>query len=237
MADCCQICMVHPTNCDLVCKHSFCFPCVKEWYNKSESEDPSCPMCRQAILFKGMAKQRKKWDEEKKITQREAVFQEALDYILSEYFEESDDESEDEEEEEEEFFRESAPEPESPEPEYSFYYNDEDDDDRYSWFTGTSIYEPDIIEIISDMQNNFNKLRDKDISLDFLFSVLTNPAFQVHETKGISILDDMFFVNNKPIQRPPPRGLSQKCRRRQSRTLGGTASLIQLLADQLFLVF
>ena len=59
----CAVCYSATANCTLVCKHAFCKDCVKEWYHKSD--DPTCPMCRRAMYFKGMYKVAETWEKER----------------------------------------------------------------------------------------------------------------------------------------------------------------------------
>ena len=101
----CAVCYCNQANCKLVCKHSFCKSCIKEWY-LSATEIPSCPMCRKRLYFKGMYKLIKTWEEESFDKKNQEAFGEAIDYILNEDDdddeEEEDDEEDDDEEEEEE---------------------------------------------------------------------------------------------------------------------------------------
>jgi hypothetical protein len=48
----CSICLSEITGGKktLLCKHVFCTPCLKEWYNKADT----CPMCRGRLYFRGM---------------------------------------------------------------------------------------------------------------------------------------------------------------------------------------
>ena len=52
MADC-SICMCEcgVKSKTLICKHSFCTPCIKEWFLKAE--EAACPMCRGPLFFRG----------------------------------------------------------------------------------------------------------------------------------------------------------------------------------------
>lgn len=59
----CAICMETATLCKLVCGHSFCHSCVKEWYFKSEH--CTCPMCRNNLYFRGMARVVDTWEKQK----------------------------------------------------------------------------------------------------------------------------------------------------------------------------
>lgn len=75
------MCYTDNCSCKLVCGHSFCHSCVKEWYTTSET--PSCPMCRQDMYFRGMHKAKAKWqeeaDEKHLATVYAQVFENALD--------------------------------------------------------------------------------------------------------------------------------------------------------------
>jgi hypothetical protein len=78
----CPVCYTNKTSCKLVCGHEFCKDCVKAWYYKCD--EPSCPMCRRVMYFKGMNKVTKAWDKER-ITQRnEDAFNQAFDEIFFE---------------------------------------------------------------------------------------------------------------------------------------------------------
>ena len=93
----CAVCYCNQANCKLICKHSFCRGCVKEWY-LSATEEPSCPLCRHRLYFKGMYKLVKEWEEESFHKKNEEAFAEAFDYIVNEESEDEEDESESESE-------------------------------------------------------------------------------------------------------------------------------------------
>lgn len=59
----CPVCYTKNCNCKLVCGHSFCKSCVKTWYLSTDSE-PTCPMCRSTMCFKGMLKVTNEWERE-----------------------------------------------------------------------------------------------------------------------------------------------------------------------------
>lgn len=77
----CPVCYTNDAKCKLVCGHSFCHECVKNWYIKGGGE--GCPMCRQKLYFKGMYKKQEEWDDEYYEKEFETVFSENLDDILS----------------------------------------------------------------------------------------------------------------------------------------------------------
>lgn len=74
------MCYTNNCSCKLVCGHSFCHSCVKEWYTTSEA--PSCPMCRQDMYFRGMHKARVKWDQESDEKHLEAVYAQVIDNAI-----------------------------------------------------------------------------------------------------------------------------------------------------------
>lgn len=73
----------------MCCGHMVHTKCLREWYLKAESE-PTCPMCRGPVLFRGMFKtnwdQMKDEDEESLLTEYiEQVFEEAEeDWLIKE---------------------------------------------------------------------------------------------------------------------------------------------------------
>ena len=78
----CAVCYCNSANCKLVCGHSFCRQCVKDWYQKGSEQ--TCPMCRHRLYFKGMYKVIPIWEEERFEQQRDQAFAEAVDQILEE---------------------------------------------------------------------------------------------------------------------------------------------------------
>ena len=91
----CAVCYCEQATCKLVCNHSFCKTCVKTWYQKSD--EPTCPMCRRVMYFKGLHKLSEKWEDERIEKLNEEAFNTAFDAI----FEEGSDYSESEEDSEE----------------------------------------------------------------------------------------------------------------------------------------
>lgn len=95
----CAVCYCNQANCKLICKHSFCKDCVKQWY-LSAADEPSCPMCRHRLYFKGMYKLVREWEEESIDKKNEEAFAEAFDYIVNEESEDEYSESESEDDSE-----------------------------------------------------------------------------------------------------------------------------------------
>jgi hypothetical protein len=90
----CSVCYCSQANCKLICKHSFCRDCVKQWYLNAK-DTPSCPMCRKRLYFKGMHKLTKEWSQETYEKQNQDAFGEAIDCILSDDSDEEDSEETD----------------------------------------------------------------------------------------------------------------------------------------------
>ena len=78
----CPVCYCNDATCSLVCGHSFCGQCVKEWWLKSESECQGCPMCRRAIYFRGMKSKVAEWDNERHEQMLERVYARVFDEIV-----------------------------------------------------------------------------------------------------------------------------------------------------------
>lgn len=78
----CSVCYSETSNCHLTCGHSFCFGCVKEWYHKCT--EPTCPMCRKSLNFKGLRRLEEKWSEEAREQKIDELFGEYLDDMLEE---------------------------------------------------------------------------------------------------------------------------------------------------------
>ena len=74
----CVVCYTEPEKIKLVCNHSFCYDCIKNWYLKN----PSCPMCRKTIYFRGFYKIRNKWDQEQKEKKFDELYEEYVDDIF-----------------------------------------------------------------------------------------------------------------------------------------------------------
>ena len=69
-------------NCTFTCGHSFCMDCTKQWYTNSDA--PTCPMCRADINFKGLHKVRPEWEHENIVKRYEDVYSEMIDTIFDE---------------------------------------------------------------------------------------------------------------------------------------------------------
>ena len=79
----CPICYCSQASRKLACGHSFCMSCVKEWYVKCASNsEPSCPMCRKNIHFRGINSMIEEWENEHREIMFQHVFEERLDQLL-----------------------------------------------------------------------------------------------------------------------------------------------------------
>jgi hypothetical protein len=84
----CPVCYSDDACCHLVCGHSFCQGCTKEWWLKSS--EPNCPMCRAPLYFKGMRKVADRWENERDEKMKESVYARVFNEIL-EVLEENDE--------------------------------------------------------------------------------------------------------------------------------------------------
>ena len=78
----CAVCYEDNARCRLVCKHTFCHKCIKEWCQKGSGT--GCPMCRRAVYFKGFHKKQEEWEEEAWHNKTAEVFGEAIDALVEE---------------------------------------------------------------------------------------------------------------------------------------------------------
>ena len=74
------MCYSASAHCKLVCGHSFCYQCVKQWYHRGAEQN--CPMCRAPIYFKGLYKKQGEWAEEAYETKVSEVFNEYFNLVL-----------------------------------------------------------------------------------------------------------------------------------------------------------
>ena len=80
----CPICYESNALCKFTCGHSFCYTCTKKWYNTGQ---PTCPMCRASMCFRGIMKKKQKWYQEK----REQVYTDLMTQVFDELFEDYSD--------------------------------------------------------------------------------------------------------------------------------------------------
>jgi hypothetical protein len=72
----CPVCYENSANCTLVCKHKFCYSCVKTWY----MQNGTCPMCRKNLHYKRMPIH--KWTTEAEETRKTQIFQKCFDDVV-----------------------------------------------------------------------------------------------------------------------------------------------------------
>ena len=77
----CPVCYTCNANCHLVCGHSFCRDCVKEWWMKSS--ECNCPMCRSPLYFKGLYSKQKEWKEEREKNILQSAYSTLFNELLS----------------------------------------------------------------------------------------------------------------------------------------------------------
>ena len=78
----CPVCYCNQAHCKLICSHSFCKSCVKDWYYASD--EPSCPMCRKRLYFKGMYRVIPEWEQERFDRKNEEAFAEVIESLFEE---------------------------------------------------------------------------------------------------------------------------------------------------------
>lgn len=76
----CPVCYTDNCTCKLVCGHTFCHSCVKEWYTSSET--PNCPMCRKGMYFRGMHKAKAKWQDESDEKHLESIYAQVIENAI-----------------------------------------------------------------------------------------------------------------------------------------------------------
>lgn len=85
----CPVCYSADACCHLVCGHSFCGGCTKEWWLKSA--ESNCPMCRAPLYFRGLRKMAERWEEEREEKMKEAVYTKIFNEIIEDLGEEFDE--------------------------------------------------------------------------------------------------------------------------------------------------
>ena len=158
----CSVCYCEQATCKLVCNHTFCKACVKTWYQKSE--EPTCPMCRHPMYFKGLHRMLPIWEKEKTNKRNEEAFNAAFDIIFDEDSDFSESESESEEDSEEE---EEGP---TNEEEWEEWTDNEDEEEQVPVppvTTTTDFYSKFILEEIIELQKEYQKAMDSGIDFDY----------------------------------------------------------------------
>ena len=78
----CSICMCNRPNCQLMCGHTFCRQCVKEWYVKTgDTATCGCPVCRRPMYFRNMHKHTRAWKREKHENMYDSAFEMCFDEL------------------------------------------------------------------------------------------------------------------------------------------------------------
>lgn len=175
------MCFSEPSNCKLICNHSFCKGCVKTWYIKSKVE-PTCPNCRHPLYFKGLYKMKKIWEEESEKASTEEVFSEAFDIIVCtneadfEFESESEDGGESESDADSDISESSWDTQEPPEPstEHRFFLDDDSEDGDF-----ISENQDSIIEDLKNLQKRYHKMVSAGASADYMEAFLLDEWFWI----------------------------------------------------------
>ena len=88
----CPVCFECAPAHTLVCGHSICKQCVKDWYIKNEGATCTCPMCRRNLYFRGMGDSVAQWEEDRVESHYSAIFNNLFDDIFEDIAECEDDE-------------------------------------------------------------------------------------------------------------------------------------------------
>lgn len=86
----CPVCFTNKATCKLVCGHSFCTQCTKEWWLKTQNECQGCPMCRRPLYFRGMNDKVEQWEDERREYMMESAFTRVFNELMEDI--ENDDE-------------------------------------------------------------------------------------------------------------------------------------------------
>ena len=224
----CIVCMDGIVDCDLVCGHSFCCTCVKEWYMKGNS---TCPMCRTNICFRGFTHSVKKWRKERDEQKLDSVFADAVDFILINEESESDMSEPIDSLTEHEDSPSPEPRDEDEESEWSF-----ESDDEFQFDIEWLMNPPNKIMQLAEMEKKFNNFKD-DYDVRDLLEIVVHPYYVLSKTSESNEYENI-PVPTKIIPAYSPlrvTGLSQK-RRRQVQTYDQFDSIVQLLWGQLILL-
>ena len=203
----CPVCYSDKASCALVCGHAFCKSCVKTWYYKCD--EPSCPMCRRIMYFKGMGKVVHEWDRERIDQKNEEAFSEAFDAIFqvadeSEDEDESEDresgsgsesewETESESDSESEWFP-SPPPPTRVHPHQESSHSSSEEEDlgpvfkySYSWF---------VLEEIKELQKEYQRAMKYEVDFDWY---LCNMEYMIFDTYKRMYIEDDIFPHEKNL--------------------------------------
>ena len=182
------MCYNDKASCNLVCGHAFCKNCVKTWYYKCD--EPSCPMCRRNLYFKGMHKIVDAWDRERENQKNESAFNSAFEDIFDDPESESEYESESEDGSESLDQGEGASEGAS-------------EGDMWSLKSGRDYYSEYVLGEIVLLQKAYQKAEE--LGLDFEWYYQNSWFFDIEPAKTIFIEDDVFphfknlFVSNHKV--------------------------------------
>lgn len=190
----CPVCYSDKATCNLVCNHSFCKDCVKTWYYKCD--EPSCPMCRRNLYFKGMHKVVDEWDRERALKKNEDAFNKAFDDIFeedeSEYSESEPDTDTDSDSDSWETASWDTQEP----------FPERNPVSRTAWSVNSEkdYYSEYMLGEIALLQKSYQKAEE--LGLDFEWYLQNSWFFDIEPSTTVMIEDDVFphfknlFVSN-----------------------------------------
>ena len=194
----CPVCYNCKATCTLVCNHAFCKECVKAWYYKCD--EPSCPMCRRSLYFKGMHKVAQEWDKERSIQKNEDVFNQVFDDIFEEDSEFGSD-------------TESEAGSDSNSWETASHENEnENDSEPEREYTNRDYYSEYILGEIVLLQKAYQKAEE--LGLDFEWYYHNSWFFDIEPSRTVYIEDDVFpHFKNLFVSNHKHRGLRDSIRK------------------------
>lgn len=77
----CPVCYSETASLQLCCGHSLCKDCAHQWFQKA-AEEPTCPMCREPMTWKGMHKVKADWEEERVMGEMEELWEVMFDDVI-----------------------------------------------------------------------------------------------------------------------------------------------------------
>lgn len=77
----CPICFTDSNLTTLVCSHHICIHCVEDWYPRN----PSCPLCRKSLYFRGMYKKKLEWVNNRQYIIQDKVYSRLIDSLFEDY--------------------------------------------------------------------------------------------------------------------------------------------------------
>lgn len=212
----CPVCYCDQANCKLVCKHSFCKSCVKSWYEKSD--EPTCPMCRHKLYFKGLYKLERIWEQERNEKINQQAFNDEFDYIFEDEFSDwetsSENDSEESESDSESESSEDPEEPEQPEDQQELV----ETEPRFSDMWIENHYSHYMLGEIKELQEKYKKAMELGVNFDWyvnnhmFYNFSYEPRYWIEDDvfpheKNLFVSNHKGYSNAKRNNtRVPPKG-------------------------------